>query len=67
MSALYKYVRKLIASGGKELSNEKNMLAQKQMVMNYLSMNKFRLEIWSRILLINEVGIQKNPKKGWQR
>jgi len=45
MSALYKYVRKLIASGGKELSNEKNMLAQKQMVMNYLSMNKFRLEI----------------------
>lgn len=67
MIALYKYIRRLITSGGKELFNEKNMLAEEQMVMNYLSMSKFRLEIKWRILLIKEVGIQNNPKKGWQR
>lgn len=67
MIALYKYIRRLITSGGKELFNEKNMLAEEQMVMNYLSMSKFRLEIKWRILLIKEVRIQNNPKKGWQR
>lgn len=67
MISLYKYIRRLITSGGKELFNEKNMLAEEQMVMNYLSMSKFRLEIKWRILLIKEVGIQNNPKKGWQR
>ena len=67
MIALYKYIRRLIASGGKELFNENNMLAEEQMIMNYLSMNKFRLEIRWKILLIKEVGIWNNPKKGWQR
>lgn len=45
MIALYKYIRRLIVSGGKELFNEKNMLTEEQMVMNYLFTNKFRLEI----------------------
>lgn len=63
MIALYKYIRRLIAGGGKELFNEKNMLAEEQMIMNYLSMNKFRLEIRWRILLIKEVGIRKKWKR----
>lgn len=67
MIALYKYIRRLIVSGGKELFNEKNMLTEEQMVMNYLSTNKFRLEIRWKILLIKEVGIQNNPKNGWQQ
>lgn len=67
MIALYKYIRRLIVSGGKELFNEKNMLTEEQMVMNYLFTNKFRLEIRWKILLIKEVGIQNNPKNGWQQ
>lgn len=64
MIALYKYIRRLITSGGKELLNEKNMLAEEQMVMNCLTMNKFKLEIGWSILLVKEVDIQNNPKKG---
>lgn len=43
------------------------MLAEEQMVMNCLTMNKFKLEIGWSILLVKEAGIQNNPKKGWQR
>lgn len=67
MIALYKYIRRLIVSEGKELLNEKIMLAEEQTVMNYPSMNKFRLEIRWRVLSIKEVGIQNNSKQGWQK
>lgn len=67
MIVLYKYISKLIASGGENLFNEKNMLAGEEMVMSYLSINRFRLEIRWRIPLIKEVGIRNNPKKGRQR
>lgn len=45
MIMLYKYISKLIANGGKNLLSEKNILVREKMVMNYLSMNRFRLEI----------------------
>lgn len=45
MTVLYKYIRRVITSGEKELFNARNMLAEEQMVMNYLPMNKFTLEI----------------------
>lgn len=67
MIVLYKYISKLIASGGKNLFNENNMLAGEGKVMNYLSMNRFRLEIRLRIPLIKEIGTWNNPKKGRPR
>lgn len=67
MIALYKYIRRLITSGEKKLFNYKNMLAEEQMVMNCLPINKFKLEIRQRTLIIKEVGIWNNPKKRWQR
>lgn len=45
MIVLYKYISKLIASGGKNLFNEKNMLVGEEMVISYLSLNRFRPEI----------------------
>lgn len=43
------------------------MLAEEQMAMNCMPMNKFKLKIRQRTLLIKEVGIWNNPKKRWQR
>lgn len=63
MIMLYKYISKLIANGGKNLLSEKNILVGEKMVMNYLSINRFRLKIRLRIPLIKEIGIQNNPKK----
>lgn len=45
MIVLYKCINKLIVSGGKNLFNGKNLLVGEEMVMNYVPINRFRLEI----------------------